>query len=160
MLVVGLAAAMSSVTFTVAATESVVIILKPLALIFATSGRRSGTEKPMWLTVVPIEPPVGACIGRKNISTFGNLMISCPLAPNFASDAAERVDVELLLRVHVRGVQVVMSVHDRTFVADENLRACRRTAPRGRAPGWPEWWRGMTGMSASWGLLAERRLSG
>ena len=77
MFVVGLAAAMSSVTFTVAATESVVIILKPFALIFATSGRRSGTEKPMWFTVVPIVPPVGACIGRKKISTFGNLMISC-----------------------------------------------------------------------------------
>ncbi len=47
MFVVGLAAAMSSVTLSVAATESVVIILKPFALIFATSGFRSGTEKPM-----------------------------------------------------------------------------------------------------------------
>ena len=55
--VVGLAAAMSSVTLTFAATESVVIILKPFALILATSGLRSGTEKPMWLTVEPIEPP-------------------------------------------------------------------------------------------------------
>ena len=72
---------MSSVTFTFAATESAVIILKPFALIFATSGLRSGTEKPMWFTVVPIEPPVGACIGRKKISTFGNLMISCCRSP-------------------------------------------------------------------------------
>ena len=39
-----------------AATESAVIILKPFALIFATSGLRSGTERPMWFTVVPIEP--------------------------------------------------------------------------------------------------------
>ena len=85
MFVVGLAAAMSSVTLTVAATESVVIILKPFALIFATSGRRSGTEKPMWLTVVPIVPPVGACIGRKKIRTPGNAITSCWLAPIFMS---------------------------------------------------------------------------
>ena len=46
-LVVGLAAAMSSVTLTVAATESLVIILKPFALSLATADCRSGTEKPM-----------------------------------------------------------------------------------------------------------------
>ena len=46
MFVVGLAAAMSSVTLTVAATESLVIILKPFALSFATTGFKSGTEKP------------------------------------------------------------------------------------------------------------------
>ena len=85
MFVVGLAAAMSSVTFTVAATESFVIILKPLALIFATTGFRSGTEKPMWFTVVPIVPPVGFCIGRKKSRTFGNSMISTMLVPIFLS---------------------------------------------------------------------------
>src|SRR5688572_21665646 len=85
MFVVGLAAAMSSVTLTVAATESLVIILKPLALILATMGSKSGTEKPMWFTVLPIVPPVGACIGRKNKNTFGNSMTSRLFAPIVAS---------------------------------------------------------------------------
>ena len=58
-------------------------VLKPFALIFSTTERKCGTEKPMWLTVVPTLPPVGACIGRKNISTFGNLMISSWFVPIF-----------------------------------------------------------------------------
>src|SRR5215468_2636487 len=103
MFVVGLALAMSSVTFTVAATESVVIILYPFALIFATSGLRSGTEKPMWLTVVPIVPPVTGAD-----RDYG---------------AAERVAKELLLGLHVRRVQMVVPVDDRTFSSNTNLRA-------------------------------------
>jgi hypothetical protein len=38
--------------------------------------RRLGTEKPRWSTVVPLLPPVGACIGRKNNTTPANLTIS------------------------------------------------------------------------------------
>ena len=45
----------------------------------------SGTENPMWLTVVPMVPPVGACMGRKKIRTFGNSMISCWLVPTFTT---------------------------------------------------------------------------
>src|SRR5262249_39093745 len=37
--------------------------------------------------------------------------------------AAERVHKELLLRGHVRRVQMVVPVHNRTFVRNENLRA-------------------------------------
>ena len=70
---------------TVAATESLVIILKPLALILATTDFNSGTEKPIWFTVLPIVPPVGACIGRKNKNTFGNSMTSRLLSPIVAS---------------------------------------------------------------------------
>src|ERR1700730_10441436 len=114
---------MSSVTFTFAATESTVIILKPFALIFATSGLRSGTEKPMWLTVVPIEPPVGACIRTEKDQKVREL--DDLLLPVTGTDpghaAAERVGIELLLCVHVRGVQMVVPVHDRTFCGNQNL---------------------------------------
>jgi hypothetical protein len=37
--------------------------------------------------------------------------------------AAERVAKELLLGVHVRRVQMVVPVHDRTFSGNENLPA-------------------------------------
>jgi len=61
----------------------------------------------MWLTVVPIEPPVRA-------------------GADVAQLAAERVDVEFLLRGHVRRVQVVMAVDDRPLVLAEHLRMRRR----------------------------------
>ena len=61
------------------------IILKPLALSFATTGFKSGTEKPTWFTVLPIVPPVGCCIGRKNRNTFGNSMTSRLFVPIVAS---------------------------------------------------------------------------
>ena len=47
MFVVGLAAAMSSVTFTVAATESRRDHLEAVRLDLRDDGRRFGTEKPM-----------------------------------------------------------------------------------------------------------------
>ncbi len=61
------------------------IILKPFALILATKGFKSGAEKPTWLTVLPIVPPVGCCIGRKNRNTFGNSMTSKLLVPIVAT---------------------------------------------------------------------------
>ena len=84
----------------------------------------------MWFTVVPMLPPVGACIGRKKIRTLGNSMISCMLVPTLTDLAAERVDEELLLRVHVGRVQVVMAVDDRAVLGDEQL-APRRATARG-----------------------------
>ena len=36
--------------------------------------------------------------------------------------AAERVGIEFLLRGHVRGVQMVVPIHDRTFSGNQNLR--------------------------------------
>jgi hypothetical protein len=46
--------------------------------------------------------------------------------------AAERVAKELLLGVHVRRVQMVVPIHDRTFSSNANLRA---------GPGQPRQWR-------------------
>ena len=119
---------MSSVTFTLSETESAVIILKPFALIFATSGLRSGTEKPMWFTVVPIRA-VGRGLHRaekdQNIGELDNLLLPVTgTDPDY--DAAKRVGVELLLGIHVRGVQMVVPVHDWAFSDNQDLRMGKR----------------------------------
>src|SRR5215471_1086121 len=47
--------------------------------------------------------------------------------------SAERIDVELLLGVHIRRVQMVMAVDDRSFAGYENLRVrCRWGGERDR----------------------------
>ena len=73
---------MSSFTSRSGGASELVIILKPFALTFSTAARMFGTEKPMWLAVVPLEPPVGA-LAKKKIRTFGNLTISALFVPIF-----------------------------------------------------------------------------
>src|SRR5439155_1835548 len=48
---------------------------------------------------------------------------------------AQRVDEELLLRVHVRCVQMVMAIDDRTLFANENLRVRRAWRSQNEAEG-------------------------
>jgi hypothetical protein len=69
-------------------------------------------------------PPVGACIGRKKIRTFGNFddLLLAVAGTDRGHAAAERVGIELFLCGHVRGVQVVVPVDDRTFSGNQNLR--------------------------------------
>jgi hypothetical protein len=45
---------------------------------------------------------------------------------DFDHGAAERVGIELLLCVHVRRIQMVVPVHDRTFSGNKNLRIGNR----------------------------------
>jgi hypothetical protein len=54
--------------------------LKPLAATRSSTGRRLGTEKPMWSAVVPLLLPLDAC-ARMNTSTFGNRTISWLMVP-------------------------------------------------------------------------------
>ncbi len=124
MFVVGLAAAMSSVTFTFAATESAVIILKPFALIFATTRPEIGNGK---ADVVNRRADRAArrrlhrTEKDQNIRELDDLLLAVT-GTDLRHGAAERVDKELLLRVHVRGVQMVVPVDDRTFSGNQNLR--------------------------------------
>jgi hypothetical protein len=83
------------------------------------SGLRSGTEKPMWLTVVPIEPHVGAPIGRQKT---GILEALCRRAyPHTASSVRP-----------CRGVQMVAPVHGRTFRGQPESADGERAGTNGR----------------------------
>ena len=75
---------MSFFTSRPATTSSLVIMRYPFAFTLTIVCERFGTEKPMWLTVVPFVPPVGA-FGVKNTSTFGNLTISMLFVPTFTA---------------------------------------------------------------------------
>ena len=60
---------------------------------------------------------------------------SIALPTTAPQDAAERVDVELLLRGHVRRVEVMVPVDDRAFTGDENLRVRRNRRRNGERDG-------------------------
>ena len=73
--------AMSSMTLRSGVASVCVIIGYPAAFTLSIVARRVGTEKPMWLAVVPFVPPGGDLTSLKNTSTFGNLTISRLFVP-------------------------------------------------------------------------------